>query len=506
MKRIIESFLQFTISIVFICSACSSGLTQSPDARDVWPQFRGNNASGIAFKDAQPPIEFGEGQNQLWRIELPEGHSSPIIYKDNLIVTGCIEQNNELQTMCINRNQGNIKWIQSVTPDTLDGYHAVGNPAQSTAYIDSTGVYTYFGSYGLIRYSLEGEPIWEKKLPRSLHRWGTAASPLIKGRLLILNRDNQKDGRYLLALNKLTGESIWRTELEEYGNSLNPTSWSTPVIWRDKIILHRFGGVDMFSLNDGSLISNLQFLTTGVSTPIVSDQLFYVCTWHNLSEKDNRGDLPRYKEYATLLSDFDSNSDGVIDVKELPKDLYVQIRPEIKDLPGSKGSFRGFSGWMDKDQDKLISKKEWDEFISFGESWYVDAGLIAIKPNELNKIDVLWQQSQKISEVPSPLLYQDRIYMIKDGGTLTCMNAHNGSIHFREKIGVSGPYFASPVAANGFIYIAANNGKIVVIRSSEDLEVVKTNDIGDRIFATPSIVDNCIYIRSKIIYLRLTII
>jgi len=123
-------------------------------------------------------------------------------------VTGCIEQKNELQTICINRNQGNIKWIQSVTPDTLDGYHAVGNPARSTAYIHSAGVYVYFGSYGLIRYSLDGKTIWEKKLPRSLHRWGTAASPLIKDTLLILNRDNQKDGKYLLALNKLTGEFI----------------------------------------------------------------------------------------------------------------------------------------------------------------------------------------------------------------------------------------------------------------------------------------------------------
>jgi len=81
MKRIIKSFLQFSISIILLLSSFNNGWTQSPDAKDVWPQFRGYNSSGIANKHARPPVEFTDGQNQLWEIDLPEGHSSPVIYK-----------------------------------------------------------------------------------------------------------------------------------------------------------------------------------------------------------------------------------------------------------------------------------------------------------------------------------------------------------------------------------------------------------------------------------------
>ena len=127
-------------------------------------------------------------------------------------------------------------------------------------------------------------------------------------------------------------------------------------------------------------------------------------------------------------------------------------------------------------------------------------GLIALSldsEGELGMSDIIWKQSYNISEVPTPLVYDGRIYMVKDGGTLTCMDAKTGRILFKERIGTGGPYFASPIAANGFIYIPSNTGVIIVIEASDHLTILEKNDIGERIYATPAIVGNYLYVRTE---------
>ena len=125
--------------------------------------------------------------------------------------------------------------------------------------------------------------------------------------------------------------------------------------------------------------------------------------------------------------------------------------------------------------------------------------MIALNTNgkgTLGFSDIIWKQSEKISEVPTPLVYQGLVYMIKNGGALTCMNAETGIKFYGERIGASGAYFASPVAANGYIYIPANKGVITVIEAGEELNIIQVNDIGEQIYATPAIVGNCIYVRT----------
>jgi len=155
---------------------------------NTWPQFRSTNCAGHAAKNAKPPIELNES-NILWKTSLSAGHSSPVVWGDNIFVTGFIKENNELQTICINRKSGKIKWSQSIHPEKIERFHAVGNAAQTSAVTDGKRVCVYFGSYGLLCYDCDGQKIWEFPMSVHEHEYGASSSPIIKDDLLILCRD-----------------------------------------------------------------------------------------------------------------------------------------------------------------------------------------------------------------------------------------------------------------------------------------------------------------------------
>ena len=76
------------------------------------------------------------------------------------------------------------------------------------------------------------------------------------------------------------------------------------------------------------------------------------------------------------------------------------------------------------------------------------------------------------------------------------MNAESGELLFRERLGASGPYFSSPIAANGRIYIASLNGIITVFKAGDQLNIIAQNEMNERICATPAVIGNTIYVRT----------
>ena len=111
-----------------------------------------------------------------------------------------------------------------------------------------------------------------------------------------------------------------------------------------------------------------------------------------------------------MLSKNDGDKDNFIKKEEIPEDMLFFERPEIRDVQ-HPWYLRGFFGWFDKNEDSLINKDEWDTTVEYFHSFY------------------------------------------KNGGILTCMDTENGTVLYRERIGASGPYLASPITANGYIYI-----------------------------------------------------
>jgi len=99
--------------------------------------------------------------------------------------------------------------------------------------------------------------------------------------------------------------------------------------------------------------------------------------------------------------------------------------------------------------------------------------------------------------VPTPIYYRGRVYMIKNGGIITCLEAESGKVLYRERLGASGPYLSSPIAANGNIYIPSNNGVITVIKAGNNLEILAQNDLGEKIYSTPAVIGNILYVRTR---------
>jgi outer membrane protein assembly factor BamB len=106
------------------------------------------------------------------------------------------------------------------------------------------------------------------------------------------------------------------------------------------------------------------------------------------------------------------------------------------------------------------------------------------------------ESGPSIPEVPSPVAFRDRVYVVRNGGILSCFDAATGKQIFRARVGAPGPYYASPVLADGKLFVASGDGVVVVLSPGDELEILATNDIGEPIFASPAVSRGVIYVRT----------
>lgn len=121
---------------------------------------------------------------------------------------------------------------------------------------------------------------------------------------------------------------------------------------------------------------------------------------------------------------------------------------------------------------------------------------------DMTKSAVRWRHYKTLPNVPSPLLYGDIIYLVKDGGIVTSLNKHTGEVlkqgRLREAMD---RYFASPVGADGKVFMASEPGVISVLRHGDPWEVLAVNKLDGECHATPVIMDGKLYVRtSKALY------
>jgi outer membrane protein assembly factor BamB len=125
-----------------------------------------------------------------------------------------------------------------------------------------------------------------------------------------------------------------------------------------------------------------------------------------------------------------------------------------------------------------------------------DHGLLAIRADG-EKPALLWRENTSIPEVPSPLLYKGRLFLVRNGGVATCLDAATGKVIYRARLGAPGAYFASPIAADGRVYMASSEGVITVIAADgNQLKVLARNEVGEDLISTPAIAGNTIYVRT----------
>ena len=132
-------------------------------AAENWPQFRGANASGVAA-DAHPPVKIGPGENVRWSVEVPWSPSSPCIWGERIFLTTFTA--GQLETRCHSRADGKLLWARGIKPEGVEDFHrSDGSPAASTPATDGRHVVSFFGSFGVVCYDVEGKELWRVPLP-----------------------------------------------------------------------------------------------------------------------------------------------------------------------------------------------------------------------------------------------------------------------------------------------------------------------------------------------------
>jgi outer membrane protein assembly factor BamB len=341
---------------------------------------------------------------------------------------------------------------------------------------------------------MEGNLIWEYPMEMPVTRHGMGTSPIIHNDLVILNCFGYEQDPSLLALSKENGEIVWKYTADHTEEDWND-SYSTPVVYKDEIIIYRDDNVSGYSIRTGEQL--WRFLTglgDAVCTPVFGKDILYVTIF---STYGNRTMLTQFPQFPELASQYDNDGDNLITKKEITPFEFLTY-PEKEEVSARNKISDYFSMW-DRSGDGYIDSLEWNGMNEFCESFFDKQGIKAIKlggTGELSMMDCLWVCNKDIPHVTSPLLYKDYVYMVKSGGILSCFNSLDGELCYRERIGAAGAYFSSPVAVSGRIYLASRNGKVTVIEAGEELKILIQNDLDEIISATPAILDDKIYLRT----------
>ncbi len=440
-----------------------------------WPQFRGPNASGTS-ESAKPPADFAPGTNQLWKISVPSGASSPCVWGDWIFLTAF--DHGKLQTLCYQRKDGKLLWKQDAPAETIEEYSSTeGSPAASTVATDGKRVVSYFGSCGLVCYDLQGKALWEHRMPvaQTAGGFGSGGSPVIFKNLVLVNRDQEKNST-LLAVDLKTGKTAWESARPDVTQS-----FGTPIIWKEngvnEVVMSGSLKLKAYDLKSGAERWSLGGVPSFTcTTPVVGDGMLFFAGW---SPGKEPGSFPSFEE---MLKSSDKNHDGVI------------TRDEAE-AAGWGGFFKGLDANGDgkiTPEDMVIMK----ERMAKGENV-----LIAVKPGgrgQLTDSQVAWKQTKGLPYVASPLHYHGRVYIVRAGGMVSSFDARTGKPYYeQERIDAIGNYYASPVAANDRIYLASLNGRVTVLAAGGDQpKVLHQADFGERISATPALVGKTLYLRS----------
>jgi outer membrane protein assembly factor BamB len=182
--------------------------------QDNWTHFRGSKLDGIATGTKVPSAW---SSNMKWKADIHgRGHSSPVVYGNQIWITTGSADGSELYAMCFDYETGRIIHdIKLFTPEGLPEKHSINTFASPTAAIEKGFVYVHFGVYGTacIR-TTDGSVVWKRADYKCKHVQGPGSSPLLYKNLLILHFEGI-DVRYIVALDKATGKEVWRADRPE---------------------------------------------------------------------------------------------------------------------------------------------------------------------------------------------------------------------------------------------------------------------------------------------------
>ncbi len=451
---------------------CALSISLSALAADTpWAQFRGPNGSGVDSAVGYP-VEFSPTKNIVWKAVVPYGQSSPVVVGGRVYLTA--SEKDKLLTIALDAKSGSELWRREIPRKRSAEIFRANDPASPTPAADATGVVVFFPDFGLAAYTPDGKDQWTVPLGPFKNFYGMAASPILAGNMVVLSCDQQRES-FLLAVDRRTGMQRWKT-----GRPAADIGWATPMVFTPsqgpaQLIVLGSTRLDGYYLDTGESKWWMAVASGGgLGTPVAAGSTLLVST---LASND-----PSMPTFASVLTMYDKDHDG---------------RLSHEEFKGDKDRGEHF-GWIDGNSDGFITEQEWNYARSLGVG---DWGAIGFDPEQANgKVEtsaVRWRFKKNLPYIPAPLVYNDVYYMVRDGGIITSLNPATGKLLKEGRTRAAlGEYYASPVAADGKIFLASTEGKMTVLKAGGAWEVLAVNDLGDEIHATPALSEGRIFVRT----------
>lgn len=406
-------------------------------AEHYWPQWRGPLGTGVG-PHSDPPIEWSEDRNIVWKKALPGlGHSTPIIWGDRIFLTTAVPYGDALghtyddapgshsnlpvthkhkfMVLAIRRSDGSVAWQRTLHSELPhEGGHYTGSLASASSVTDGEHLLAFFGSRGIYCLDLDGNLEWKKDLGamQTKHGHGEGSSPVLHGNTLVINWDHEGQS-FVMALDKRSGRRLWRIDRNEV------TSWASPTVvtheGTPQVIVSGTGRVRGYDLTTGRVIWECGGLSANiVSSPVAGDGMAFVGSSYD-------------------------------------KRVLLAIR-----LADAKGDVTG----TDR---------------------------------------VAWSRLRATPYVPSPLLYGGSLYFLGHyQGVLSRVHAQTGENRpgALRLDGISNVY-ASPVGAAGHVYVTDRRGTTVVVSHEDKPRILAINQLQDTFNASAALVGRDLFLRGE---------
>lgn len=241
-------------------------------AANDWPWWRGPSRNGEASADQQPPTTWSENQNVLWKAPIPgRGHGSVAILGERIFLQTAYEKSGAQEVLCIDRSTGQQLWSTTLFGEGGMRKNNKSTAASSTPACDGERVFVNFPNSGAMyttALDLNGKQLWQTKICDYIEHQGYGSSPAIYQSLVLIATDT-KAGGAIAALDRKTGDIIWRRERPQLPNYPSPIVLN--IAGKDQLVMTGCDKVSSFNPLTGETLWEIDGATTECVTSTVTD-------------------------------------------------------------------------------------------------------------------------------------------------------------------------------------------------------------------------------------------
>ena len=411
-------------------------------AADEWPRFRGPQSNGHA-DSTKLPLSWSETENVTWKTAIPgTGHSSPVISGDQIWVTSAVE---------VKLSEAEEKERLAAIKNSR-GLEIAGSISLRAICVSRTS--------GKLLHDIELVKVDEPEPIHSLNSYASPTPILEAGRLYC------HFGTYgTVAVDTKSGKIVW-TNAEHHVDHQNGPG-ASPALWQNNLIIN-FDGIDTQYVAAIDKRDGKTLWQTKRSGKMNEKREFQKCYSTSAIIEDEERGSQVISPGADWVYSYDPASG-----KELWKASYGTL---------------GFS---------TVPLPVFGNGLVFVSTSFIRPRLLAVRYDGTEAKDgslVEWQMDGQLPQKPSMLLVDDELYFVTDKGIGMCLDARTGAENWKERI--EGNYSASPLFANGQIYLFSQEGKTVVVNASKQFEKVAASTLDGGFMSSPAVAGDALFVRT----------